>query len=75
MEASYDKILLEELKGAPMHIVNETLNYLRFLKKSKKDEIIGYSNGKPVTINEYKDHIDQSRQEFLNGDFTPVDEL
>ena len=75
MEVSYNKTLLDELKDAPLHIVNETLNYLRFLKENKKNEIIGYSNGKPVTIDGYKEHIDASRNEFNNGDFTPVEDL
>ena len=32
MEANHIQLLQEELKGVPVHIINETLNYLRYLK-------------------------------------------
>lgn len=75
MDTSFNQRLIDELKDAPLHIVNETLNYLRFLKENKKNEIIGYSKGNSITIDTYKTHIDSSRKDFTKGDFTNVEDL
>ena len=69
------KILQEELNGVSAHIFNETLNYLRYLKSTKKDEIIGYSNGTALTPENYKKHIDASRKQYEMGDFISVEDL
>lgn len=70
------KTLQKELEGTPPHIISQTLEYLRFLKQKNKEDIIGYSvGGKALTPENYKTHIDSSRDEYEKGKFTNVDDL
>lgn len=75
MEANHIQLLQEELKGVPVHIINETLNYLRYLKNATKNEIVGYSQGKTLTLDNYKEHLDNSREQYSASDFLDVDEI